>query len=70
LVKREGWLEEAKSHEMIRSIKSIQRESGARFVVYVNGALPRYMTSPKTGGVFLRLYYEKDVEKAAEVAAR
>ena len=69
LVKREGWLAEAKAHEMIRSIKSIQRESGARFVVFVNGELPRFMTSPKSKGVSLRLYYDSDAEKKTGTVA-
>ena len=56
LVKKEGFLEAAKDHAMIRSIKSIQRETGARFIVYVRGELPRFMTSPKGTGVALRLY--------------
>ncbi len=57
LVKREGWLEVASEHGMIRSVKSIQRETGARFVIYVNGeSLPRFMTSPRADGVSLRLY--------------
>ena len=69
LVKREGWLEDGKANPMVRSIKSIQRESGARFIVYVNGELPRFITTPKTNGVSLRLYLEGDDMKTAAVAS-
>jgi hypothetical protein len=62
LVKREGWLDDIVDHPMVRSIKSIQRETGARFIVRINGELPRFMTTPKTGGVFLTLYYTEDSE--------
>jgi len=55
LVKKEGWLE-LSEHPMIRSVKAVQRENGARFVIYINGALPRFMTAPKTGGIAIRLY--------------
>ena len=69
LVKREGWLEDGKESAMVRSIKSIQRESGARFIVYVNGELPRFITTPKTNGVSLRLYLEEDTMKTEAVAS-
>jgi hypothetical protein len=58
LVRREGWLELGDKYPMIRSIKAVQREGGARFVVYVNGDLPRFMTNPHSGGVELRLIRE------------
>lgn len=69
LVKREGWLENGKENPMVRSIKSIQRESGARFIVYVNGGLPRFITSPKQNGVSLRLYFDDDEMNTAAVAS-
>ncbi len=69
LVKREGWLEYVTDHPMIRSIKAIQRETGARFVVYVHGELPRFMTSPKANGVSLRLYHlNNDAVESDQVA--
>lgn len=70
LVRKEGWLPIAADYPMIRSIKSIQRESGARFIVYVNGDLPRFITSPKAGGVSLRLFYDEVEQSASTVAAR
>ncbi|MCP4678949.1 MAG: hypothetical protein GY854_26360 [Deltaproteobacteria bacterium] len=69
LVKREGWLEHGNEHPMIRSIKVIQRETGARFIVYVHGDLPRFITSPKTGGVSLRLYHPEDNPAPSEKVA-
>jgi hypothetical protein len=54
LVAREGWLEVGE-HKMVRSVKAMQRETGARFVVYINGELPRFMTAPKTNGIALKL---------------
>ncbi|MDJ0764388.1 MAG: hypothetical protein QNJ97_15525 [Myxococcota bacterium] len=60
LARREGWIESLAHHPLIRSVKSIQRETGVRFIVYVNGNLPRFMTSPRANGVALRLYYPKD----------
>jgi hypothetical protein len=54
LVAREGWLDIGE-HAMVRSVKAMQRETGARFVVYVNGELPRFMTAPKTTGIALKL---------------
>jgi hypothetical protein len=70
LVKREGWLESvAKDHPMVRSIKAVQRENGARYIVFVNGDLPRFMTKSKTGGVALRLYYTDGVEVPTQIAA-
>ena len=65
LIKREGWLEIGKDHPMIRSVKAVQRETGARYVVFVNGSLPRFMTAPKTGGIMLRLYRDS-VEEPGE----
>ena len=56
LVRREGWLKPEVNHPMVDSVKMIQRETGARFVVYVNGELPRFMTDPRNVGVSLRLY--------------
>jgi hypothetical protein len=69
LVRREGWLEAGRDNPMVRSIKAIQRESGARFVVYVNGDLPRFMTNPKGAGVSLRLYYDQEAEDTTTVAS-
>lgn len=69
LVRREGWLESGTEHPMIRSIKAIQRESGARYIVYVHGTLPRFATSPKTDGVFLRLYHEIEEANSTEQIA-
>ncbi len=69
LVKREGWMEEGRENPMIRSVKAIQRESGARFIVYVNGELPRFITTPSKSGVQLRLYFAGDETGASEVAA-
>lgn len=58
LVRREGWLDVGKDHPMIRSVKAVQRETGARFVIFVNGELPRFLTVTKPGGIALRLYRE------------
>ena len=70
LVRREGWLETGWHHPMVRSVKAVQRESGARFIIYVNGKLPRFMTTPKPGGIALRLYRnENDVKKTDEIAS-
>lgn len=69
LVKREGWIESLNDHPMIRSVKALQRETGARFIVYVEGALPRFITTPDGKGVALRLYYESDDSKAADEVA-
>ena len=55
LVKKEGWLEIGKEHPMIKSVKAVQREIGARYVIFINGELPRFMTAPKTGGIMLKL---------------
>ncbi|HUT76291.1 MAG TPA: hypothetical protein VM285_01300 [Polyangia bacterium] len=65
LVRKEGWLDVGVGHPMIRSVKAMQRESGARFVVYVNGELPRFITSSKTAGIMLRLFREEGDEPAA-----
>jgi hypothetical protein len=58
LVRREGWIDAADKHPMIRSIKATQREGGARFIVYINGDLPRFMTAPNATGVELKLSRE------------
>jgi len=58
LVQREGWLEVGKGHPMIRSVKAVQRETGARFVIFIHGELPRFLTTTKPGGIALRLYRE------------
>jgi hypothetical protein len=55
LVAREGWIDFGNEHPMVRSVKAMQRETGARFVVYVNGELPRFLTSPKANGIALKL---------------
>jgi hypothetical protein len=55
LVAREGWIEIGADHPMVRSVKAMQRETGARFVVYVNGELPRFITAPKGNGIALKL---------------
>ena len=69
LVRKEGWIDVGRDHPMIRSVKAVQRETGARFVIFVNGDLPRFMTAPKTGGVSLRLYKEDDPSAATERVA-
>ncbi len=69
LVKREGWLDLQLQHPMVRSVKAIQRETGARFMVRINGKAPRFMTSPKTGGVALRLFREPDPSAKTEQIA-
>ncbi len=58
LVKKEGWLEIGKDYPMIKSVKAVQREIGARYVIFINGELPRFMTAPKTGGILLKLSRE------------
>jgi hypothetical protein len=68
LVRREGWLEMATLHPMIRSVKVIQRETGARFIIYVHGELPGFMTNPLAEGVSLRLYRAAGANDASEVA--
>jgi len=55
LVAREGWIDIGADHPMVRSVKAMQRETGARFVVYVNGELPRFITAPKGNGIALKL---------------
>jgi len=70
LVKREGWIEAGKGHPMIRSVKAVQRETGARYVVFVHGELPRFLTTTKPGGIALRLYREPaDQPTASEKVA-
>ena len=68
LVKKEGWLDLEIEHPMLRSVKCIQRETGARFIVYVNGDIPRYATAPKPIGVSVRLYREGEIEELKQVA--
>jgi hypothetical protein len=65
LVAREGWIEIGDGHPMVHSIKAMQRETGARFVVYINGELPRFITAPKGNGIALKL-----VRDAAALAAQ
>ncbi len=69
LVKREGWLDMANRYPLVRSIKAVQRENGARFIIYVTGELPRFITTPRSGGVGLRLFYGETSEKSATVAS-
>jgi hypothetical protein len=70
LVRREGWLEAGGGHPMIRSVKAVQRETGARFIVFVHGELPRFLTAAKPGGIALRLFRESgDGAEAAEQVA-
>jgi hypothetical protein len=70
LVRREGWLETGNGHPMIRSVKAVQRETGARFIVFVHGELPRFLTAAKPGGIALRLFRESgDGAGAAEQVA-
>jgi len=64
LVKREGWLNIAAGHPMVKSVKAVQRETGARFVIFVNGDLPRFMTAPRAAGISVKLYRE-DAEAPA-----
>jgi hypothetical protein len=64
LVRREGWLDVGKNHPMIRSVKAVQRETGARFVVFIHGELPRFLTVTKPGGIALRLYRESAEQPA------
>lgn len=66
LVKREGWLTMKEGDKIIRSIKAVQRENGARFIVYVKGNLPKFRTSPRSGGIRLSLYYEGDGNSSSE----
>ncbi|MBN2719128.1 MAG: AMIN domain-containing protein [Deltaproteobacteria bacterium] len=66
LVKREGWLNLREDNTIIRSIKAVQRENGARFIVYVKGNLPNFKTSPKSGGIRLSLYYDSEERASSE----
>ncbi|MBN2673527.1 MAG: AMIN domain-containing protein [Deltaproteobacteria bacterium] len=66
LVKREGWLNIQESEKIIRSIKAVQRENGARFIVYVNGNLPNFKTAPKNGGIRLSLYYDAPEQTSSD----
>jgi hypothetical protein len=69
LVKNEGWLDLHMEHPMIRSVKAIQRETGARFMILINGKTPRFMTHPKTGGVAVRLFRKpENAEKPSQIA--
>ncbi len=55
---------------MIRSAKAIQRETGARFIIFVHGdELPRFITTPQSNGVSLRMYYSKDEAAASDQIA-
>ncbi len=70
LVKREGMLNYRNQTSLIRSAKSIQRETGARFIIFVRGdKLPRFITTPQSNGVSLRLYYNKDGAAASDQIA-
>ncbi len=70
LVKREGHLNYRNQTTMVRSAKAIQRETGARFIVFVHGdELPRFVTTPTTNGVTLRIYYTKDEAEASDQVA-
>jgi hypothetical protein len=70
LVRREGALNYRNQTSMIRSAKAIQRETGARFIVFVHGEeLPRFITTPTSNGVSLRLYYTKDEAAASDQIA-
>ena len=66
LVKREGWLNMKDDDKIIRSIKAVQRENGARFIVYVKGNLPNFKTTPRSGGVRLSLYYDSEERTSEE----
>ncbi|MBN2530524.1 MAG: hypothetical protein JXR76_29325 [Deltaproteobacteria bacterium] len=66
LVKREGWLTLKEGDKIIRSIKAVQRENGARFIVYVHGNLPNFKTSPRNGGIRLSLYYDAREQKSSD----
>jgi hypothetical protein len=65
LVAREGYIDVGDKHPMVHSVKAMQRETGARFVVYVNGELPRFITAPKGNGIALKL-----VRDAAAIATQ
>ncbi len=58
LVKREGWITVSKNEKIIKSVKAIQRESGARFIIYVKGDLPNFKTKSIKEGIRLNLYYD------------
>jgi hypothetical protein len=65
LVRREGWLTLSEDEKIIRAAKAIQRENGARFIVYVNGDIPNFKTRPLTDGVRLSLYYDYQANPSA-----
>jgi hypothetical protein len=70
LVKREGHLNYRNQTPIVRSAKAIQRETGARFIVFVHGdELPRFVTTPAANGVTLRIYYTKDEAEASDQIA-
>jgi hypothetical protein len=70
LVKREGWLEIADQYPMVRSIKAVQRETGARFIVYTKGGeLPRFVTDTQKNGVSLRLSWSASDDDQDRLAA-
>ena len=66
LVKREGWLTLKEGDKIIRSIKAVQRENGARFIVYVHGNLPNFKTTPRSGGIRLSLYYDSSERASSD----
>ncbi|MCU0661859.1 MAG: hypothetical protein MUC50_05980 [Myxococcota bacterium] len=69
LVKREGWLEIAEQYPMVRSIKAVQRETGARFIVYTKGdEMPRFVTDPQKSGVVLRLIWSDSDDAQQQLA--
>jgi hypothetical protein len=70
LVKREGALNYRNQTPLVRSAKAIQRETGARFIIFVHGdELPRFITTPQSNGVSLRLFYTKDEGLASDQIA-
>ncbi|MBN2802080.1 MAG: AMIN domain-containing protein [Deltaproteobacteria bacterium] len=58
LVKKEGWINISSNEKIIKSIKAIQKESGARFIIYVQGDLPNFKTKALKEGIRLNLYYD------------
>jgi hypothetical protein len=69
LVSREGYIEAGAGHPMIRSIKAVQRETGARFIVFIHGELPRFFAATRPGGISLRLFREAADDKVTEQVA-
>lgn len=69
LVKKEGWLELAEQYPMLRSIKALQRETGARFIIYTKGdELPRFITTPQKSGVSVHLSWSVSDESQDRLA--